>query len=219
MAGWGSAGWLPPSGRKWQGAQSCQGATGLVFPGPTLGKMQSEAAGRAGEPSGQGEEASSEGLGGHHLLTQTDARCPAGQVMRHHLHGQPGTVGGEAARLRARPSPGILENPRVGGANQFAYFSNLIPPGKPPRSRGKPRLQIATVRWWRKTPALAGRTRGCSLPRGAALENPRARGANNLGGDLAGKPPRSRGERICSCRSRLYRRKNPALAGRTLTTR
>ena len=138
LAGWGSAGWLPPSGRKWQGAQSCQGATGLVFPGPTLGKMQSEAAGRAGEPSGQGEEASSEGLGGHHLLTQTDARCPAGQVMRHHLHGQPGTVGGEAARLRARPSPGILENPRVGGANQFAYFSNLIPPGKPPRSRGEP---------------------------------------------------------------------------------
>ena len=186
MAGWGSAGWLPPSGRKWQGAQSCQGATGLVFPGPTLGKMQSEAAGRAGEPSGQGEEASSEGLGGHHLLTQTDARCPAGQVMRHHLHGQPGTVGGEAARLRARPSPGILENPRVGGANQFAYFSNLIPPGKPPRSRGEP-----------------------SQP-------PRAWADNRT---IEGKPPRSRGERICSCRSRLYRRKNPALAGRTLTTR
>ena len=36
-----------PSGRKWQGAQSCQGATQLDFPGPALGKMQSEAARRA----------------------------------------------------------------------------------------------------------------------------------------------------------------------------
>ena len=59
-----------PSGRKWQGAQSCQGATELGFPGPTLGKMQSKAARRAGEPPGAGEEASSEGLGGHHLLAQ-----------------------------------------------------------------------------------------------------------------------------------------------------
>ena len=104
-----------PSGRKWQGAQSCQGATELGFPGPTLWQMQSEAARRAGEPSGQGEEASPEGLGGHHLLTQTDARRPASQVVGHHLDRQPGGVGGEAARLRDRRSLGILENPREGG--------------------------------------------------------------------------------------------------------
>ena len=61
-----------PSGRKWKGSQSCQGATELVFPGPALGKMQSEAARRAGEPSGHREEASSEGLGGHHLYYLTD---------------------------------------------------------------------------------------------------------------------------------------------------
>ena len=67
-----------PSGRKWKGAQSCQGATELVFPGPALGKMQSKAAGRTGEPSGHREEASSEGFGGRHLLAQTDARRPAG---------------------------------------------------------------------------------------------------------------------------------------------
>ena len=67
-----------PSGWERQGAQSCQGATELVFPGPALGKMQSEAARRAGEPSGEGEEASSESLGGHHRLAQTDARGPAG---------------------------------------------------------------------------------------------------------------------------------------------
>ncbi len=66
----------------------------MVFPGPALGKMQSEAARRAGEPSGEGEEASSEGLGGYPLLTQTDARGPAVQVVGHR---QPSGVGDEAA--------------------------------------------------------------------------------------------------------------------------
>ena len=56
--------------------------------------MQSEAARRAGEPSGEGEEASSEGLGGYPLLTQTDARGPAVQVVGHR---QPSGVGDEAA--------------------------------------------------------------------------------------------------------------------------
>ena len=32
------------------------------------------------------------------LLTQTEPRGPACQVVRHHLDGQPGAVGGEAAR-------------------------------------------------------------------------------------------------------------------------
>ena len=66
------------SGWEWNRSQPCQGATELGFPGPTLGQMQSEAAGRAGEASGEGEEAPPEGLGGHHLLAQTDARRPAG---------------------------------------------------------------------------------------------------------------------------------------------
>ena len=86
-----------PSGRRWQGSQPSEGATELGFPGPALGKMQSEAARLAGEPAGQREEASSEGLGGYNLLAQTDARCPAGQVMGHHLDGQPSGVGGEAS--------------------------------------------------------------------------------------------------------------------------
>ena len=114
---------MPPSGWEWQGAQSCQGATELVFPGPALGKMESEAARLAGEPSGEGEEASSQGLGRHYRLAQTDARGPACQVMLHHpvsstgqaLHRQPGGVDGETARLRDLRSLGILENPRVGG--------------------------------------------------------------------------------------------------------
>ena len=70
-----------PSGRKWQGAQSCEGVTERGFPGPTLWQMQSEAAGRAGEPSGDREEASPQGLGGHQPLAQADASCPAGQQL------------------------------------------------------------------------------------------------------------------------------------------
>ena len=111
----GSAADGAPSGWEWQGLQSCQGATELGFPGPALRKMQGEAARRAGEPSGDREEPPLEGLGGHHLPAQTDASCPVGQVVRHHLDGQPGGVGGETARLRDRRSLGILENPRVGG--------------------------------------------------------------------------------------------------------
>ena len=74
-----------------------ESATELGFPGPTLGKMQSKAAGRTGEPPGHREEASSEGFGGPHLLAQTDACGTASEVIRHHLDGQPGAVGGEAA--------------------------------------------------------------------------------------------------------------------------
>ena len=74
--------------------------------GPALWQMQSEAARRAGDPSGQGEEPPPEGLGGHHLLAQTDARCPAGEVVGHHLYRHPSGVGGEAARGRwFNPTP------------------------------------------------------------------------------------------------------------------
>ena len=79
--------------------------------------MQGEAARRAGEPSGQGEEASPKGLGGYQLLTQTDARGPACQVVGHHpvsstgqaLHRQPGGVGGEAARGEMVEPHAVLE--------------------------------------------------------------------------------------------------------------
>ena len=70
--------------------------------------MQSEAAGRTGEPSGEGAEASPEGFGGYQLLTQTDARRPVPGV-RHHLDGQPGGVGGEAARGEMVQPDAVLE--------------------------------------------------------------------------------------------------------------
>ena len=98
LAGGRVSGRQAPSGRQWQGSQSSEGATELGFPGPALGQVQGEAARRAGEPSGDREEASSEGLGGYHRLAQTNARRPACQVVGDHLHRQPGGVGGKASR-------------------------------------------------------------------------------------------------------------------------
>ena len=98
LAGWRVSGGRAPSGWKWNGSQSGQGATDLGLPRPALWQMQGEAARRAGEPSGHREEAPPEGLGGYHLLAQTDARGPAGQVVGDYLARQPGAVGGEAAR-------------------------------------------------------------------------------------------------------------------------
>ena len=74
-----------------------------------LGKMQSEPARRASEPSGQGEDSSSERLGSRDPFTQADAGCPAGQVVRHHLYRQPGAVGGEAAGRHVVQSDTVLE--------------------------------------------------------------------------------------------------------------
>ena len=81
-----SAGWSPPSGWERQVAQSCQGATELVFPGPTLGKMQSDTARRAGEPSHEGEEASPQGLGGDHVFAQTARTASNRTLLKRTLH-------------------------------------------------------------------------------------------------------------------------------------
>ena len=101
------AGW--PSGWEWNGSQPGQGATEPGFPRPALWQMQGQAACRAGEPSGQGEEPPSEGLGGHDLLTQTDARCPASEVVGHHLYRQPSAVGGKTAGRHVVQPDAVLE--------------------------------------------------------------------------------------------------------------
>ena len=97
------------SRRERQCAQSGEGTTELVLPGPALGEMQGETARLAGEPSSQGEEASPEGLGGGHRLAQPDARGPAGQVVGHRLDGQPGGVGGEASRGQVVETHPVLQ--------------------------------------------------------------------------------------------------------------
>ena len=77
--------------------------------GRCKGKMQGEAARRGGEPSGDREEPPPQGLGDYDLRTQTEPRGPAGHVMRHHLDGQPGSVGGEAARGEMIQPHAVLE--------------------------------------------------------------------------------------------------------------
>ena len=84
-------------------------AAELLSPRPAIRKMQGQPACRAGEPSGQGEEPPPEGLGGGYPLSQTDPRRPAGQVVGHRLDGQPGAVGGEAARGEMVQPDAVLE--------------------------------------------------------------------------------------------------------------
>ena len=65
------------SRRECQGAQSRQGAAELILPGPALGEMRGDAMCFAGDASGQGEEASSERVGGGHRLAQAEACRPS----------------------------------------------------------------------------------------------------------------------------------------------
>ena len=67
-------------------------------------------------------------------LAQTDARCPAGDVVGHHLDRQPGGVGGEAARGEVvqphtvlEVSDGILD---LGVAAMVSLQFELSPPGR-----------------------------------------------------------------------------------------
>ena len=71
--------------------------------------MQGQPACRAGEAAGQGEEPPPEGLGGDYPLSQTEPRRPTGEVMCHHLDGQPGGVGGDAPRGEMVQPDAILE--------------------------------------------------------------------------------------------------------------
>ena len=144
LAGWRVSGRRAPSGWEWHGSQPGQGATELLLPRPAPGKMQGQSACRAGGPAGQGKDPSSEGLGGHDLLTQADAGCPAGQVVRHHLYRQPGAVGGKAARGEMVEADAVLQvdglwyiepnQDGVAGISVDVPFEQ-VPPPQPPTAR------------------------------------------------------------------------------------
>ena len=94
------------SGREGQGAESCQGTAELVLPGPVLGKMQGEGTRRARDASGQGEEASGQGLGGRQRLAQANGRGPAGQVVGDDLATSQAALAGKRSEGRwLRPTP------------------------------------------------------------------------------------------------------------------
>ena len=62
-----------------------------------------------GDASGQGDEASPEGLGGGHRFAQTDASSPVGEVVSHHLHNQPDSVGWKASRGETVETHAVLQ--------------------------------------------------------------------------------------------------------------
>ena len=127
-----------PSGREWNGSQPGQGAAELFSPRPAIRKMQGQPACRAGEPSGQGEEPPPEGLGGGYPLSQTDPRRPAGQVVGHRLDGQPGAVGGEAARGEmVQPTP-YLRSRMAFSISAWRRWSASSSSNSPSRSVMKP---------------------------------------------------------------------------------
>ena len=108
---WGSR-WHPvASSREWNGPQPRQGGEELGFPRPAPGEMQYEAPGLAGDSSGQGEEASQQGLGGCYRLSQSDAPGPAGQIVGHNLYRQPGSIGREAPRGEVIEPNAVLQVP------------------------------------------------------------------------------------------------------------
>ena len=112
----------------------------------------------------------------HHLLTQTDARRPAGQVVRHRLHRQPSGVGGETAGREMVETHAVLEVADGGSRSRrgagltppAVYRGNLTPPVHQtevyPREWGNlPHIEKAP-RKLRSTPAL--RVRGPTVAGG-----------------------------------------------------
>ena len=136
-----------PSGREWNGSQPGQGAAELLSPRPAIRKMQGQPACRAGE---QGEEPPPEGLGGGYPLSQTDPRRPAGQVVGHRLDGQPGAVGGEAARGEmVQPAPYLRS--RMAFSISWRRWSASS-------SRGQGEIPIARLSWKREREVAPPRT-------------------------------------------------------------
>ena len=80
-----------------------------VSQGQCWGRCRVKRACRAGDPSHQSEDPPPEGFGGHGPFGQTDARCPAGEIVCHHLHRQPSAVGGEAAGRHVVKPDTVLE--------------------------------------------------------------------------------------------------------------
>ena len=77
--------------------------------GQRRGKCRVSRRGRAGQPTCEGEESPPQGLGGHDLFAQADARRPARQVMSNGLDRQPSAVGGETARREMVETDAVFE--------------------------------------------------------------------------------------------------------------
>ena len=134
--GWVADGAVRP-GVEWLAAGPRRGLN-FSAQGQRSGKMQGQPACRAGEPSGQGEEPPPEGLGGGYPLSQTDPRRPAARLWAIVLDGQPGAVGGEAARERwFSPTP-YLRSRMAFSISAWRRWSASSSSNSPSRSVMKP---------------------------------------------------------------------------------
>ena len=131
---WGTGG-RAPSGREWNGSQPGQGATELLLPRPVLGKMQGDPACRADEPSGQGEDPSSEGPG---RTWQGDSPLLHPELLR--IRG----------RAQAGPAPALAYNDSDGPTPAKRPYIRRRCPGTLPLPAGNPSGR--TVRPWAVTP-------------------------------------------------------------------
>src|SRR3972149_5280446 len=82
-----------------------------IAPGPGRGRGGPAPPRGAGEPPDEAEEPTPERLRRDDALAQAEPGGPAGEVVGHDLHGQPGPVGGEASRGQVVEAGAVLEVP------------------------------------------------------------------------------------------------------------
>ena len=101
-------------GREWNGSQPGQGATELGFPRPMLGKMQGEAARRAGDPSHQSEDPPPEAP-----VTVSNGGCAPFPVSRQDT---PGVASGDNHRRGCLVQCHVLSEQTVQNLKSCLFF-------------------------------------------------------------------------------------------------
>ena len=111
------------------------------------------------------------------------------------------------------------DHPRVCGENSLRLFSHATMVGSPPRVRGKLPSSPLPTRFYRITPACAGKTRLMELCACSCKDHPRVCGENRkiwlLKLSERGSPPRVRGKHSTNLRNQSSGRITPACAGKT----
>ena len=115
------------------------------------------------------------------------------------------------------------DHPRACGENRHKAKRQALPPGSPPRVRGKHPSAPGVDGNRRITPARAGKTHREWQLKAPKTDHPRACGENGIPTDTAvsraGSPPRVRGKRKTDELKKYPERITPARAGKTFSGR